>query len=120
MKLSEVQRILNAEVLCCEELLNKEIQYACSADLMSDVLAFAFAKEESLLLTGLTNAQVVRTAEMIDSVAIVFVRGKKPTHDVIELAKKSNLPLLTTPHFMYEACCLLYAGGLIGHLEKEH
>lgn len=117
MKLSEVQKILDAEVLCCKEILNKEIQYACSADLMSDVLAFA--REDSLLLTGLTNPQVIRTAEMIDAVAIVFVRGKKPTPDVIELAINSKIPLLTTPHLMYETCCLLYINGLSGHLEKK-
>ena len=117
MKLSEIRKILDAEVLCCEELLDREISYACSADLMSDVLAFA--REDSLLLTGLTNLQVIRTAEMSDSVAIIFVRGKKPALEVIELAKQSKLPLLTTPYLMYESCCLLYINGLSGHLEKN-
>ena len=86
MKLSEVKEILNAEVVAGEEFLDREVKSAFGSDLMSDVLAFV--KDQALLLTGLVNGQVIRTAEMMDIKAIVFVRGKKPTEDIAELAKE--------------------------------
>jgi hypothetical protein len=85
---------------------------ACGCDLMSDVLAFI--KEEALLLTGLTNLQVVRTAEMANIKALVFVRGKKPDRETIALARAQNIPLLVTHLPMYEACGRLYRHGLPG------
>ena len=85
VKLSEVRRILQAEVLSGEELLDAvEALSACGADLMSDVLAFT--KERTLLCTGLTNTQVVRTAELIDLCGLVFVRGKRPPAEVVAMA----------------------------------
>lgn len=111
MKLSEVKAILNAEFLAAEtDDLN--INTACGCDLMSDVLAFV--KDQSLLLTGLINAQVIRTAEMMDIVAVCFVRGKRPPEDVIELAKKSGIAVLTTEYPLYTACGKLYEKGLGG------
>lgn len=112
MTLREVKEILNAEVLTGEEFLDQEPVSACGSDLLSDVLAFT--KEKSLLLTGLTNAQVIRTAEMSDLIGIVFVRGKKPDLGTIELAKIKKIPLLATKLPMYEACGRLYKSGLKG------
>jgi predicted transcriptional regulator len=112
MKLKDIERILEAEVLTGDELLQEDIKMACGSDLMSDVLAFA--KSGSLLLTGLTNPQVVRTAEMADLRAICFVRGKKPDQDTVRLADSKNIPLLTTPLPMFESCGRLYREGLPG------
>ena len=84
----------------------------CGCDLMSDVLSFI--KPNSLLLTGLTNPQVIRTAEMADIKAICFIRGKKPDKETVELAKSKNIPLLLTDLPMFEACGRLYKEGLAG------
>lgn len=112
MRICEVKEILNAEVLCGEELLENEVSYAFGSDLMSDVLAFV--KGKTLLLTGLTNQQVVRTAEMADLSAIVFVRGKKPGEDIVELATEKDIALLLTRDTMYTASGKLYGNGLEG------
>ena len=112
MKLSEVQQILQAEILCGHEHLDRNAQGACGADLMSDVLAFT--KERALLLTGLTNIQVIRTAEISDVVGIVFVRGKRPGMDVIRLAEDKGIPLLLSNYPMYESCGALFRQGLPG------
>ncbi len=85
---------------------------ACGADLMSDVLAFTHAG--TLLMTGLTNPQVVRTAEMAGIVAIVFVRGKLPPPETIALAEEKGIPLLASRYTMYESCGRLYQTGLQG------
>jgi len=119
LKLAQVRIMLDAEVLCGREWLDREVKSACGADLMSDVLAFT--KEQGLLLTGLTNIQVIRTAEMSDLVAILFVRGKRPGPEVVEMAKNMEIPLLSTKKQMYEACGLLYRDGLAGcSLKEEH
>lgn len=111
MKISEVSRILNAKVLCCgEKAESTEVNSACGSDMMSDVLAYV--KDQGLLLSGLCNPQVVRTAEMMDIVCIAFVRGKKPDASVIELAQAKGIILLSTDYRMYLACGLLYQAGL--------
>ncbi|ACK42191.1 MULTISPECIES: PucR family transcriptional regulator ligand-binding domain-containing protein [Dictyoglomus] len=112
MTLGKVREILKAQVLCGEENLNREISIVGATDLMSDALCLL--EEGALLLTGLITIQVVRTAEMLDLVGVVFVRGKIPPKDVIDLARKSNLPLLSTKYPMYEACGLLYTAGFKG------
>ncbi|MFH1881599.1 MAG: DRTGG domain-containing protein [Planctomycetota bacterium] len=117
MKLKEIERILGAEVITGAELMHEDIKMACGSDLMSDVLAFA--KHGALLLTGLTNPQVVRTAEMADLRAICFVRGKKPGQETIEMAKSKDIPLLTTPLPMFESCGRLHREGLPGCSEYE-
>lgn len=111
MKLKKVRELLHAKVLT-EGLPweNVEVETACGADLMSDVLAFA--KEKSLLLTGLIYPQVVRTSEMLDIKAIVFVRGKVPPQEVIKMASEHGLPLLATELSMYQSCGCLYKEGL--------
>ncbi len=113
MLLSEIKNILGAEFLGDDEsLLEKDIVTAFGSDLMSDVLAFV--EEQTMLLTGLINSQVIRTAEMMDITAICFVRGKMPAEDVIELAKEKGIAILTTPKTMYTSCGLLYTNGIRG------
>ena len=116
MKLSEVKNILNADVIVGEEHLDLEVKTAFGADLMSDVLAFA--KAGSLLLTGLTNSQVIRTANILDIAAIILVRGKKPSTETINLAKELKIPLLTTKYILFETAGRLYTKGIVGCLEK--
>lgn len=117
MKLKDIERILGAEVIARADLLENDIEMACGSDLMSDVLSFA--KSGSLLLTGLTNPQVVRSAEMAELAAICFVRGKKPDRETIEMAESRNIPLLTTPLPMFESCGRLWKQGLPGCSERK-
>ena len=112
MTIKDISDILHAEVLCCKENISHEVHTACGSDMMSDVLAYV--KNQSVLLTGLCNPQVVRTAEMMDIICIVFVRGKMPDEAMIELAEERGIPLLSTKHRMFNACGLLYEGGLRG------
>ena len=112
MKISKMQELLDAKVLCGEEHLGRHVYSACGCDLMSDVLAFA--KDQAVLLTGLVNPQVVRTALMMDMNCIVFVRSKQPTDDIIELAKEHELVVLGTDKTLYSACGILYTNGLAG------
>ena len=112
MKISEIQTILNAELICGADLLESEVFTACGSDMMSDVLAFV--KEQAVLLSGLVNPQVIRTAEMMDISAIVFVRGKLPPKDVLTLADDAGLVVLATDQRMYVACGKLYSNGLAG------
>lgn len=117
MKISTMKDLLNAKVLCCEENLDHQVYSACGSDMMSDVLAYV--KDQAVLLTGLVNAQVIRTAEMMDMVCIVFVRSKQPTEEMIELARDSGMVLLSTDKRMYEACGILYTNGLVGNHVKK-
>lgn len=112
MTLKEIKEILQAEIICGENRLEEEVKLAGGSDLMSDVLAFG--KPGILLLTGLTNAQSVRTADIIEAKAIVYVRGKRPEKKGIELAKEKGIPILSTKYMMYKACGLLYNHGLPG------
>ena len=116
MKLSEVRDILDAEIIVGEDSLDLEVQTAFGADLMSDVLAFA--KAGSLLLTGLTNTQVIRTANVLDIAAIILVRGKKPTPEAIKLAKELKIPILATKYILFDTAGRLYTKGIVGSLEK--
>ncbi len=112
MKIKDVMEILDAELIDGQNLLDNEVHTACGSDMMSDVLAFV--KDQSVLMTGLINLQVVRTAEMMDMVCIVFVRGKRPDDAIISLARDRNIALLSTEHPMFTACGKLYEAGLRG------
>lgn len=112
MKVSEIVKLLDCEVIYGDDQLDKEVKSACGSDMMSDVLAFV--KDQSVLLTGLVNPQVIRTAEMMDMRCIVFVRGKKPDEMTAELAAEHNMVILSTAHRMYTACGILYEAGLKG------
>ena len=110
MKIQEMVSLLKADVLTCKEKLDSEVHSACGSDMMSDVLAFV--KDQAVLLTGLVNAQVIRTADMMDMRCVVFVRNKKPTEEMLSLAEESGIVVLASPLRMYEACGTLYAEGL--------
>jgi len=112
MNLGKLCEIIDAEVICGENLEVIEIRSACGSDLMSDVLAFV--KDQGVLLTGLVNLQVIRTAEMMDIHVIIFVRGKKPDAEMAAFAKEKQMVLLCTEYPMYTACGKLYAAGLSG------
>jgi len=110
MTINQIAERLDGEFLCGSELGEKEVATACGSDMMSDVLAFV--KDQAVLITGLCNPQVVRTAEMMDMVCIVFVRGKRPDQAAIELAEQKGIAMITTPHRMFSACGILYEAGL--------
>lgn len=115
MTVRDVISILDAQIIA-EGDLDAEVKTACGSDMMSDVLAFV--KDQSVLLTGLNNPQVVRTAEMMDMRCIIFVRGKEVNNDVIALAQEKEITILQTQHRMFTACGLLYANGLSGGCER--
>lgn len=110
MKLQNVLQLIDGRVLTPKADLNIEVAMGCGADLMSDVLAFSH--EDTLLLTGLTNPQVVRTAEMAGVRAIVFVRGKIPPPETVALAEQRGIPLLATRYTLFETCGRLFQAGL--------
>ncbi|MFW5999173.1 MAG: hypothetical protein ACOCQC_00780 [Halanaerobiaceae bacterium] len=109
MKLKEIREILDAEPLVViDEKL--EVKKVCGSDLLSDVLAFS--QKKSMLLTGLTNPQVIRTADMIELQVIVFVRGKSPQSATVNMARENGISLYITGKSMFESCGLLYQHGL--------
>ena len=112
MKISAIKELLDAEVLCCDDALDHDVFSACGSDMMSDVLAYV--KDQAVLLTGLVNPQVIRTAEMMDMVCIVFVRSKRPSEAMIDMAADDGIVMMATDKRMYDACGTLYANGLIG------
>lgn len=117
MKISTMRDLLDAKVLCCEENIGRHVYSACGCDLMSDVLAYV--KDQAVLLTGLVNSQVIRTAEMMDMICIVFVRSKMPNDEMLELARDAGIVVMATDKRMYEACGLLYANGLVGNKVRK-
>ncbi len=117
MTIRDVQEILGARYVCGEQWADREVHMACGSDMMSDVLAFV--KDQAVLLTGLCNPQVIRTAEMMDITAIVFVRSKKPDEQMIEMALEREITLLCTGHRMFSACGMLYEKGLRGGADYE-
>ena len=112
MKLKEIQKLLDADVLSGHEYLDREVTNAFAADLMSDVLAFV--DDKTLLLTGLTNPHTIRTAEMMDINSIVFVRGKKPDDETLKMAEENQVVTMTTKNIMFVASGILYGKGLRG------
>lgn len=110
MKIRRIAELLHAEVLCCEDRIDAEIHSACGSDMMSDVLAYV--KDQAVLLTGLVNAQVIRTAMMMDMHCIVFVRSKQPNEEMLSIAKENGIVIMCTALRMYEACGILYANRL--------
>ena len=110
MKIAEIARLLNAQVLTGESQLDTDCLTACSGDMMSDVLAFP--KDHMVLLTGLMNSQVMRTCDMLDVRCVVFVRGKKPTEEIVALAREYEIAVLTTDCGLYVASGVLYTHGL--------
>lgn len=117
MQLREIQNIVDGTVIAYEKGLSYEIHSAFGSDLMSDVLAYV--EEDTLLITGLVNQQVIRTAEMLDLKAILFVRGKVPCSQVIDMAEQKGILLMKTTKTLFSASGVLYAAGLNGIEIKE-
>ena len=108
MKIDEIIKFLNAA--CLTEKVDKEHNYAFASDLMSDVLALAGGA--TILVTGLNNPQIVRTAEMLDMSLIILVRGKKPSEETLAIADETNITIITTDMTMFETCGRLYEAGI--------
>lgn len=112
MIIRKIVELLEAEVILGQDKLDKQVDNAFSSDMMSDVLAYVIGR--TVLLTGLVNEHVIRTAEMVDLECIVFVRGKKPTQELIEMAEENGMVLLSTTHTLYCTSGILYSNGLTG------
>lgn len=118
MLLREIINILDARVLSGDGLLDKiEVDCCFSADLMSDVLGRTYAN--GILITGITNPQAIRTADIADIKAVCVVRGKMPEAGAVALAKQKNIPLFMTRLTMFEACGILYTQGLKAVSERQ-
>ena len=115
MKITEIRELLGAELLAGEEHLENNVFSACCSDMMSDVLAYV--KDQGVLITGLINPQVIRTANMMDMPCIVFVRSKTPTDEMIDLARECGMVLMRSELRAFEACGILYSKGLSGKAE---
>ena len=112
MTIKEIAALLDAEILTGDPRSPREYRNAFSSDMMSDALAYG--RENSLLLTGLLNQQAIRTAEMIDMHAVIFVRGKMPSKEILELAEQKGIAVLRTGHGLFTASGLLYQEGMRG------
>ena len=110
MELARIVEIVNGRVICGEEKLKKTVKYGFSSDLMSDVLTINI--EELILLTGLTNPQTIRTAEMADIEFILFVRNKKITPEMVKLARENDMVLIVTGYSLFRTSGILYNAGL--------
>lgn len=117
MKIEKIAQTLGADVVCGQQRLQDEIKAACGSDLMSDVLAFV--EGSTVLLTGMTNTHVVKTCEMVDINCIVFVRGKRPNDEIVQMCEEGGIAVLCSPHTLYTSCGLLYEQGLRGHEKKR-
>lgn len=116
MTVRDIVETIGAEVICREDLLDTVVERAFGSDMMSDVLAFV--KEQAVLITGLVNPQVIRTAEMMDMPCIIFVRGKRPDLKMIEMAEERDMVILCSEKGMYTTCGKLYQLGLKGGCVK--
>ena len=115
MKISEIGKLLDAELLAGEEHLDSDVISACCSDMMSDVLAYV--KDQGVLITGLVNPQVIRTANMMDMVCVVFARSKNPTEEMLELAKECGIVVMRTDKRAFETSGILYSAGLSRNIE---
>jgi predicted transcriptional regulator len=118
MRISKLIKLINGQLLTEQNNEDQEIAGAMGADLMSDVLASI--RSEAVLLTGLCNPQVIRTAMIADIRAIVFVRRKLPESETIKLANEENIPLITTKLGLFETCGILYQAGLQSYETQSH
>ncbi len=116
MKIKEIRELLGAELLSGEEYLENDVCSACCSDMMSDVLAYV--KDQGVLITGLVNPQVIRTANMMDMLCIVFVRSKTPTDEMIDLAKECGIVVMRSEKRAFEASGILYTAGLSRKAEQ--
>jgi predicted transcriptional regulator len=112
MRINEIVEALDASLLAGRDQIEKNITKCGASDLMSDILAGL--SEGSVLLTGLTTIQVVKTAMVAGVEAIVFVRGKTPPPEVVDLAEAQGIPVISTPYSMFVSCGRLYSNHLTG------
>jgi predicted transcriptional regulator len=112
MNVMEIAELLKADTTYLSSALDKEYEHVFASDMMSDVLAYAM--HGTILITGLCNLQIVRTAEMVDSDCIILVRGKKPSDEMLEMAKEADIHFLVTPYSLYDTCGKLYLTGKLG------
>lgn len=117
MLISDIMKTVNAELLTGNISDDLDIQYAFSADMMSDVLAYA--DNRMLLITGLSNPQTIRTAEMLDIRCILYVRGKRPDQSCLSLAEQNGITVLRSSLSMFNVCGLLYEAGIRGGVIKD-
>lgn len=110
MTVRGIVAVLEGSLVTGQNLLDLDIDSACGADLMSDVMAFV--KENVVLLTGLVNPQSIRTADLMDIKVVVFVRGKTPPFDMISEAERNGMAIITTKYSMFLACGRLYEAGI--------
>ena len=110
MKLTKIVELLNANVITGADKLEEEVKFGFASDLLSDVLTID--RDSLLLLTGMANLQAIRTAEMAEIICVAFVRGKKMTDEMIELADENNIVTLETPFSMFHAVAVLHENGL--------
>lgn len=117
MTIRELAALLDAKVLCGEDKqLDEVVNNAFSSDLMSDVLAFV--TDKTVLITGLTNVHVMRTAEMLDIHCVVYARGKVPSEEILEEARELDIVVLTSTHNCYTVCGLMYQAGIRSKNER--
>ena len=109
MTLKEIVDTLGATVALGQERLDMEVEHAFASDLMSDVLTL---KDTPVLVTGLCNVQTIRTCDMANLDVIIFVRGKRPTEDMVELADENDMVLICTQYSMFKTCGILYQAGM--------
>lgn len=112
MKLSEVASVVDARTIGGDASDGVEIAYGVASDVMSDVLSLT--RPDTMLLTGIDDSHVLRAAQALHIVAILYVRGVVPSRETIEAAEERGIVLLSTHHTMFTACGLLYEAGVRG------
>lgn len=112
MTVFEIKKALNAKLVIGETMLGNEVKTACGTDMLSDVLAYV--KNQAVLLTGLCNFQVMRTAEMMDMACVIFVSGKKSSNEMVEHGRQKGIAILETHLSLFTACGILYEKGIRG------
>lgn len=115
MNLRDVAQLLKAEILSCEELLDREVITCFACDMISEMLLHV--QSNALLITSLTNAHILHAAQVMDALAVVFVGGKKPDENIIKKSEQIGLPLMSTKKLIFECCGLLYAAGIRGDVD---
>ncbi len=112
MNIADMVNVLHAKILCGADRLETKVSTACCSDLMSDVLAFV--NEKTVLIAGLVNPHVLRTADMLDLKCLVYARGKEPGEEILEQAEEQGLVVIATGETAFTTCGLLYEAGLRG------
>jgi predicted transcriptional regulator len=110
MKLKEIRNLLDAEVLCGDDLLDTEIEGCFACDLISEMLIAL--RPGALLITSLTNVHILHTAQVMDASAVLFVAGKKPDQNMIKTGKANDIPLLATKRLMFDCCGVIFSNGV--------